>query len=256
MQTVTALPEPHFHFVGWSGDVSTTQNPLFLLVDRDYTIRAAFQVAAHIEGFESGQFSRILDWAGSGHAPWSVQSAVVYEGRFAAQSGRISHSEQSSLVLQAALLDGTGAFRVRVSSETEWDGLEFYLNDVLQKRWTGELEWDLYQFAVIGGLNKLEWRYTKDANFSSGLDAAFIDNLYLPLAGADSPPRLSIVRLLDGPLQVSLQGLPNRSYVIESSPDLVRWTGVFTNSSSSGSWVWRDLDFAGVPARFYRALAR
>jgi len=255
VQTATALPAPDFEFAGWHGDILAAQNPLFLVMDRDYTITATFRVAGYIEGFELGRFSHALDWSTSGAAFWSVQSAMACEGRFAAQSGRISHDEQSVLVLRANLVDGTGAFRVRVSSEGEWDGIEFYLNDVLQQRWSGERDWELYQFAVVGGRNKLEWRYVKDANFSSGWDAAFLDNVYLPLADTEVVPRLAIVRLPDGPLQIALQGLPARSYVIQASPDLADWAGVFTNASPSGSWVWRDLDFAGAPVRFYRAQA-
>lgn len=256
IQTITALPAADFTFTGWHGTVNTTQNPLFLVMDRDHTITASFQVVAYVEGFESGGFRSDLNWSSSGQAGWFVQPGVVYQGRFAAQSGRVSNGEQSSLVLVTSLLDGTGAFRIRVSSEAQWDGVEFYLNGILQQRWTGESDWDLYQFPVIGGINTLEWRYTKDANFSSGLDAAFVDNLYLPLATAEIVPMLRITRLPHGPLQIAIQGLPNLSYVIESAPDLAHWSGAFTNSSPSGSWVWVDTDFAGQPVRLYRARSR
>ena len=53
--------------------------------------------------------------------------------------------------------------------------MEFYLNGIRLQRWSGEVGWQNYQFPVTAGLNRFEWRYTKDANFSSGLDAAYLD---------------------------------------------------------------------------------
>ena len=41
---LTATPEPGWHFVGWSGDTSTTTNPLTLTVTRDRAITATFAV--------------------------------------------------------------------------------------------------------------------------------------------------------------------------------------------------------------------
>ncbi len=256
IQVVTALPERGFVFTGWQGSVNTTQNPLVLVMDKDYTLTASFRVVGYTEGFESGNFGNRFAWASNGNAAWVVASTEVYDGRFAAQSGRISNGEQSALILEANLRDGTGAFWVKVSSEEQWDGLEFYLNGVLQERWTGETGWELYQFPVIGGVNTLEWRYSKDANFSSGADAGFIDNLYLPLADERIVPVLSMARVPDGTVQLAIQGFPNRSYIIESSTDLINWAGIMTNSSPSGSWVWRNYNATGVQLEFYRARER
>jgi len=71
-------------------------------------------------------------------------------------------------------------FDYKVSSETNWDWLEFYLNGRLLQRWSGEAGWATYQFSVLAGTNVFQWRYTKDPIGSAGLDAAFIDNLDLP----------------------------------------------------------------------------
>ncbi len=40
--TVTALPEPHFRFSGWSGAMTGTANPISLVMDADKSIAAAF----------------------------------------------------------------------------------------------------------------------------------------------------------------------------------------------------------------------
>ncbi|MCB0296870.1 MAG: hypothetical protein KDG51_16885, partial [Calditrichaeota bacterium] len=40
--TLTAIPDPGYTFVGWSGDLSGTLNPETLYMDRDYAVTANF----------------------------------------------------------------------------------------------------------------------------------------------------------------------------------------------------------------------
>jgi len=254
IQTVTALPARDFEFLGWQGSLNTLENPISLVMTQNYTLSATFRVISQTEGFESGGFSPQLPWGSAGAALWFVQSETAFAGQYAARSGSISDGAVSALFLQTQLIEGTGAFRVRVSSEAGWDGLEFYLNGSLLKRWSGEIGWENYQFHVPAGVNTLEWRYVKDANFSAGSDAAFLDNLYLPLPDAAVAARLSIAVLPDRGYQVAVQGYPGRAYLLEASSDLSTWTPVHTNSSPSGSWVWMDLVPPTRSARYYRAL--
>lgn len=255
VQVVTALPDRGFEFLGWQGTLDTLQNPLTLTMDRDYTLTASFRAVGLTEGFESGNLTGPLPWVSFGPAQWSVQSADVYQGQFAARSGPISNNQSSSLLLQANLTAGGGAFRLRVSSESGWDGLEFHLNGVLQKRWTGETSWEYYQFALSGGSTTLEWRYVKDANYSAGLDAAFLDNLYLPLADQPLAAQLDIVALPTLGLQISVQGYPGRPCVLEASTDFQSWTPVQTNTPPTGAWVWLEPASPAGPPRFFRAVS-
>jgi hypothetical protein len=255
-QYVTALPARDFRFVRWDGSVSSTDNPLTLVMTQNYTLTAYFRVITYTDGFESGAFGSKLAWSTAGPAPWFVQSDVVAGGRFAARSGAIGDGQQSSLVLDVALAGGTGSFDVKVSSEAGWDQLDFYLNGLFQQRWSGQTDWQNYQFAVRAGINHLEWHYVKDANFSAGLDAAFLDNLYLPLPDSSLAAWLSISSLLDGSFQIQVQGTPERTYAIEASPNLRNWTEVYRDTPASGSFVWVDLPATNRPIRFYRAVLR
>ncbi len=253
-QVVTALPARDFKFLGWQGSVNSGQNPLTLVMTQNYTLSGTFQVISYTDGFESGGFAGTLPWTSFGTAQWMVQSDVAYAGQFAARSGIISDQQQSSLFLRTMLMAGTGAFRVRVSSEPGWDGLEFYLNGNLLKRWTGEVGWENYQFGVIDGVNTLEWRYVKDANFSVGMDAAFLDNLYLPLPDQAVAAQLSVALVAPQGCQIAVQGYPGRSYVLQAGADLKTWVPVYTNGTPSGSWVWSDPAGPSLARRFYRAL--
>jgi len=255
-QYVTALPARDFRFVRWDGSISSTVNPLTLVMTQNYTLTAYFRAIAYTDGFESGALGGKLAWSTAGPAAWFVQSDVVASGRFAARSGAIGDNQQTSLLLDVDLAGGTGSFDVKVSSETGWDWLEFYLNGFCQQRWSGETDWQNYQFAVQVGRNHLEWRYVKDANFSAGLDAAFLDNLYLPLPDSSLAASVSISSLLDGSFQIQVQGAPQRTYAIEASPNLRDWTEVYRDTPDRGSFVWVDPPAPDRPLRFYRAVLR
>jgi len=251
---ITAAPSRDFEFLGWEGSVVSASNPITVTMNQNHSLTPLFRVKSYSEGFESGGFTG-LNWSSSGNTPWIVQSNAVSSGRFAARSGPIGDGQRSSLILTVNLLSGTGAFGVRVSSEGGWDSLEFYLNGARLKRWSGEVGWETFLFRVLPGVNTLEWRYSKDANFSELLDAAFIDNLYLPLPDSAIAAQLSLVRLPDGHRQVQVQGLSSRAYIIQASVDLSAWTSVSTNSSDSGIIQWTDPESTSLPLRFYRAIA-
>jgi len=248
---LTAAPSRDFEFIGWSGAVNSADNPVMLIVNQNYTLTALFRLKNYTEGFESGGLTA-LAWLAGGNVSWHVQSNLVAGGRFAAQSGPIGDNQKSSLILITNLLSGVGSFDYRVSSEAGWDALEFYLNGARLGRWSGELGWNTLQFRVLPGLNTLEWRYTKDANFGAGRDAAFIDNVYLPLPDSAIAAQLAILPLPDGQYRIQVQGLSDRQYVIQTSSNFANWNSVATNVSDSGTIQWTDPQ-PGYPNRFYRA---
>jgi len=251
---ISAAPSRDFEFAGWEGTIISSANPLTIVMNQNYDLTARFRLKGYTDGFESGGLGA-LSWSSSANAPWQVQPSVVLTGSFAARSGPIGDGQRSSLTLMTNLLAGTGAFNLRVSSEAGWDFLEFYLNGVRLARWSGEVPWQTFLFLVPEGVNTLEWRYVKDANFSEGFDAAFIDNLYLPLPDSSIAARLSTLELPDGRHQIQVQGLSNRAYILEATTNLANWISVSTNVSSSGTIQWVDPESGTRPMRFYRAVA-
>jgi hypothetical protein len=255
--SLQATPDRDFEFLGWEGSVTSSSNPLLLVLTEDMTITPRFRVKNFTDTFESGGLTG-PGWTTSGDAPWFVQSGVASGGQFAARSGIIGNGQASSLVLDINTFAGAAAFDFRVSSEAVWDVFEFFLNGRLLQRWSGEIDWQTYFFTVPQGINRLEWRYVKDANFSFGLDAAFIDNVYVPLTSQGNVNKaalLSLTRSQFGQMQLSIQGLANQSYVTQASPDLTLWTSISTNSSSTGFILFTDPQAALQTNRFYRVLA-
>jgi len=258
IQVLTATPARGYEFVRWEGTITSTDNPLFLVMTRDYILTARFRVINVLDGFESGNFLA-LPWSGGGDSPWLVLNQTAASGHYAARSALIPDYQSSSLVLLIATQDGVGSFDFRVSSEQGWDFLEFYLNGLRVQRWSGEIGWQNYQFAVPPGVNQFEWRYIKDANFSSGLDAAFVDNLYLPLNTPDPgnlPAVLSLYRMPNRASLIELEGQASRTYVLELSDDMKLWMPLSTNILTGNLIFIEDRQATNRPSGFYRAIAR
>lgn len=78
----------------------------------------------------------------------------------------------------------------------------------------------------------------------------------LNLRNALGPPihLTAISATVGDPFRLRLQGIPNRSWVIEAGTNLVDWTPVFTNATSqNGTFDFYDVHGTGVTPRFYRA---
>jgi hypothetical protein len=255
---LTATPDKNFEFVRWedqTGSFLSTENPLALVMNQNYSFDAKFRVKTFSDTFKTGDLKG-LPWSTSGQTRWSVQSTA---GQFVAKAGSIVDGQNCSLILLTNTFAGFGSFDLRVSSEEGWDGLEFYLNGARLNRWSGEVDWQTFVFPVEQRLNTFEWRYVKDANFSRGLDTAFIDNVYVPLERpnvASTNVVLSLIRSSTGDMRLLLQGQPNAVYVIQASANLEEWVSVSTNTPAGVTLQYIDPDSARIPKRFYRAFSR
>lgn len=258
--TLQAFPDPFYEFDAWQGSMNLpAENPIAVSINSDAEFRPVFRPVAFSDDFETGDFSR-LPWESSGDLDWIITSEVVALGEYAARSGAIGDSESSSLVLQTRFKAGVGSFDVRVSSEEDWDFLEFYLDDQRLERWTGDLAWSRYEFPITAGRHTLRWTYRKDSRGSDGFDAGFIDNVNLPLEvaiGPETPALLSITTLFDGRLEVLVEGQAGQTYVIQGTDTLpARWRSLSTNVATQGQIRYIDPDAALVPKRYYRAIVR
>lgn len=137
-------------------------------------------IAAANEGFESGNFSA-YPWSNSSAVPWTVQSTEKYSGTYAAKSGAIGNSASTNLAITLNISTaGNISFFKKVSSESGYDFLRFYLDDVQQAEWSGEASWALHSYAVTTGLHTFRWTYSKDGSDTGGSDCAWIDHLNFP----------------------------------------------------------------------------
>ena len=247
----TAVPAQNYEFADWEGDVTSTANPLSVVVNRNMSLTARFRARQFTDDFESGGLTA-LSWTTSGDKPWLVQSNEVSFGQFAARSGAIGDNQNSILVLKSLTAAGVAQFDYKVSSEANFDKLEFFLNGNRLQGWSGEVGWANYQFTVPAGTNTFEWQYSKDAFQSFGLDAAFIDNLNLPLVA----PSLRLLNPTADGFQVEFQGPGMQSVRIEASADLITWQTLSTTNLANGALIqFTDPQAPNSLFRFYRAVS-
>ena len=71
------------------------------------------------------------------------------------------------------------SFDLKVSSELGYDGLAFYIDDIEQSFWSGEVEWQKVYYNLSLGEHELKWSYQKDEIIDTGSDMAWIDNITL-----------------------------------------------------------------------------
>jgi hypothetical protein len=259
--TLTAVPALEYQFDRWEGSLPSIQNPLTFTIRSNMTLTALFKLADYTDNFESGNLSQ-LAWATSGNAPWSVPAigapTNVASGTYAARSGVISHNQSSSLSITANFTTGNGSFAYKVSSEAGWDNLKFFIDGVQNQQWSGEQGWARYAFPITAGSHTLEWRYVKDAAGSAGQDAAFVDNVFLPLVVAtnsSTPALLSLSKQADGNFVINLTGQPNQTYQVQMSTNLVSWQTIATGIAYGGSMQVLDSTSANKPGRYYRAIS-
>ena len=256
--TLSAIPDENHDFAYWEGNYASMSNPLLVVASGNLAVKAVFAPRAFADAFESGNLTR-LPWTSGGNKPWFVTNTTAAEGRFAARSGLIGGSQSSSLILKAQSLGGRAGFSYKVSSEEPWDVFAFYLDGVLQQSWSGEVDWTPYVFNLSAGQHTLEWRYSKDPFTSSGLDAAFIDRVELPLVvpkDQTTAARLSLQTLADGTRQLRITGQTNQIYVIQAAGRLpAQWQPISTNQNRLGEILFVDPLGLTETQRFYRAVA-
>ncbi len=108
--------------------------------------------------------------------PWFGQDVIYIYGGAAAQSGSIGDYGISWLSTNVTG-SGTLSFYWKVSSEVNYDFLEFYIDDVRQARISGEVQWTPMNYSIGPGQHMLKWRYTKDVSLSRGSDAGWVDKV-------------------------------------------------------------------------------
>ncbi|MBN2018090.1 MAG: T9SS type A sorting domain-containing protein [Candidatus Cloacimonetes bacterium] len=136
-------------------------------------------IGLSIEDFETGDFSA-YNWVMGGDADWTIDETNAYEGNYCARSGAIGNNSETELSLTIDTNAGDISFFRRVSSENNYDYLEFYIDGALQGEWAGEASWGEVSYPVSAGTHTFKWVYDKDYTQTGGQDCAWIDYITFP----------------------------------------------------------------------------
>jgi hypothetical protein len=119
-------------------------------------------------------------WTSGGNAAWAGQNTTAHDSVDAAHSGTTSHNQQSWM---ETTVNGPGtlAFWWKVSSETGYDFLHFIVDGVTNQSISGEVGWQFRAISLPVGSHSVRWTYAKDGSANVGQDAAWVDQIQLPL---------------------------------------------------------------------------
>ena len=212
-----AKPSEGNIFYGWSSFVNSLENPLSLTITGNLRIVSSYGPELISDDFESG--GNNLPWEFSGDSNWFIQNVISETGNYSIQTGKIRDNQISKLKLTSYFKSGEGSFSVKLDSEKNWDKLNFYIDGRLIQSWSGEVSWSKYDFSISKGKHTLEWIYQKDFANSSGLDAAWLDNVDLPIGLNAS---LAIVKR-DNQNYIKVWGAFGHRYILQSSNNFINW---------------------------------
>ena len=193
--------------------------------------------------------TNLTSWVSGGDVPWFGQTNVALGVVAAAQSGSSTNNGDSWL--QAAVVGpGILTFWWKVSSETNYDFLRFYVDANEEAEISGEVDWQKQTYNFAPGVYALLWDYSKDTDTSRGIDAgwvaqvSFLPASWLQVAGGPT----------NGECGLDLWLPPGEACEVQYSTNLADWSslGTVTNTNTATA-TNRFTDTNAVPSsRFYR----
>lgn len=132
------------------------------------------------EDWETGNFSK-FNWINGSNA-WTIDNVAPYEGVYSSKSGTIVDSDSSTFRISFNVLTNDSiSFYKKVSSESGYDFLKFYIDGTEKGSWSGTTDvWSRVVFAVTPGIHTFKWSYEKDYSYSGGTDCAWVDYILFP----------------------------------------------------------------------------
>lgn len=141
----------------------------------------AAKVGLIVEDFELGELGN--GWTNDASHPWRVVDESPYEGLYCVRSGSIGSNGTTTLILShEAGSNDSISFYYKVSSESGYDKLHFYIDNQEKENWSGSIGWTKAAYPVSEGRHSYRWTYTKDGSVNSGSDCGWIDLIGLPAA--------------------------------------------------------------------------
>ncbi len=129
--------------------------------------------SAVADGFERSSLGS--DYTTGGDAAWYTSTGTVHGGVRAARAGGITHSQTTWMT--RTVQGGALSFWYRVSSESNYDFFNFYVDGVRKLHVSGYPSWAKYTETLSAGSHLLKWEYTKDSGVNGGSDTVWIDDL-------------------------------------------------------------------------------
>ena len=147
-----------------------------------------------VEDFEDGNFTGTFTWAltnsGQGAGDWSVVTSSPHEGSYCAESDDLRDGKWDAIETTVNYeAPGKITFWKKVSSESGYDFLNFYIDGVWKDGWSGEIGWSESSYLVeTAGDHTFKFEYAKDASETAGSDLGWVDYISFYNKSTAIPP--------------------------------------------------------------------
>ncbi|MBM3436369.1 MAG: PKD domain-containing protein, partial [Bacteroidetes bacterium] len=193
-----------------------------------YSVEQEFAVSIGliVEDWETGNMSQ-FEWQTGGNGNWAVSTQNPYEGTYCVKSGTIGNNQSTWLSLNYDVYSNDSiSFWYKVSSESSYDYLRFYIDNVELASWSGEAGWARIAFAVSEGSHTFKWEYEKDYSVTGGSDCSWIDFIVLPAAVFDAAFTANVTDICEG---------ESVSFYDQSSGNAISWDWTFEGGTPATS---------------------
>jgi hypothetical protein len=129
------------------------------------------------QSFNNAVDNNELFFSHGGNADWIVTTATTSDGDDAVKSGSITHSQESYFETTVTG-PGTLSFNWKVSSESNYDYLRYYIDGTLQESISGITDWTQKEISIPGGSHTIRWAYTKDRSVNQHEDCGWVDRIH------------------------------------------------------------------------------
>ncbi|MGM9819581.1 MAG: C25 family cysteine peptidase [Candidatus Onthomorpha sp.] len=123
-------------------------------------------------------------FANNASHPWIIDNSTSHQGIYSLRSASISDNQASAFTISLSTSSpDTVSFYVKVSSENNYDFFKFYIDEEEKVSLSGttNTSWQFKQFVIPAGSHVLKFEYSKDYSSAYGSDAAWIDDLAIPM---------------------------------------------------------------------------
>lgn len=223
-----SLPAPSrigYHFSGW---FTAPSGGAQVLAGSDVNSSITTLYARWTSYTEAQRMALDIEYGGvlsdNGTSVWRVDDSISHKGGSSLKSAEVSHSQST---YEKLTVNGTGtvSFWWKVSSESNYDKLSYYVDGSLCSSISGTRDWSQITVSFDGdGDHEIKWVYSKDSSVNSGSDCGWIDDVVIEMSGEkpSDPETWMVAFNLNGiegemdPFQVQ-NGMPYG--VLPSPPD-------------------------------------
>ncbi|MFA6923623.1 MAG: C25 family cysteine peptidase [Bacteroidales bacterium] len=145
------------------------------------TLNFSLPIGLADEDFETANFKKFNWDTSETPVPWTTNDTLPYQGLYCAKSGKIGNNESTELAIQLDVCaDDSISFYEKISSEEDFDFLNFYIDNTLKGNWSGDSAWKRVCYPVSAGRRNFKWIYSKDVSDYEGNDCAWLDFIVFP----------------------------------------------------------------------------